>query len=265
MNRIRLTYFLLLVFAFDPLVAQPVLRSGEALNYSVGWSLFSNAGEIKIFTESSTLESDSPHLLTVTTTATRGLARALFAFDARAEALVDARTGQLHSHLETSTTSNKKTRNRTTFDYAARRAFYRDEVNPAKNLDYILPVGEPLDLILCLINTRTWDLKPGEHRDALVLFQEEAYELTIHAVRYESLSTTLGTFNTLVLEPRMEKTPPKGMFKRGTAVRVWIAQNDPRRLPVRFEVEFKFGSGVATLTSYQPPSAPTSDAPHPRP
>jgi hypothetical protein len=63
----------------------------------------------------------------------------------------------------------------------------------------------------------------------------------------------------------MEKTPPKGMFKRGTAVRVWIAHNDPRRLPVRFEVEFKFGSGVATLTSYQPPSAPTSDAPHPRP
>jgi hypothetical protein len=262
MPPIRLPYFVLLALAFTPLAAQPVLQPGEALNYSVGWGLFSNAGEIKIFTENSILESAPSHLLTVTTTATRGLARALFAFDARAEALVDARSGQLRSHLETSTTSKKNTRNVTTFDYATRTAFYRDEFNPAKNLDFALPAGEPLDLILCLINTRTWDLKPGQHRDALVLFQEEAYELTIHAVRYESITTPLGTFNTLVLEPRMEKTPPKGMFKRGTAVRVWIAQNDPRRLPVRFEVEFKFGSGVATLNSYQAPSAPTSDAPH---
>jgi hypothetical protein len=54
----------------------------------------------------------------------------------------------------------------------------------------------------------------------------------------------------------MDKTPPKGMFKRGSAVRVWIAQNDPRRLPVKFEVELKFGSGVATLVAYQPPASP---------
>ncbi len=52
----------------------------------------------------------------------------------------------------------------------------------------------------------------------------------------------LGTFMTQVLEPRMERTPPKGMFKRGSKVRVWISE-DARRLPVRFKVEFKFGSG----------------------
>jgi hypothetical protein len=46
------------------------------------------------------------------------------------------------------------------------------------------------------------------------------------------------------------------MFKKGSAVRVWIAQDDPRRLPVKFEVEFKFGSGVATLVAYQPPASP---------
>jgi hypothetical protein len=257
MTRLWLALIFLSAVAFTPLSAQLALRPGEVLTYRVGWSLFNNAGEIKIFTENSAPESNPPHLLTVTTTATRGLARKLYAFDARAEALVDARTGQLRAHLETSTTSNKNTRNRTTFDYATRTAFYRDEFNPAKNLDFPLPAGEPLDLILSLINTRTWDLKPGEHRDALVLFEEEAYELTIRAVRYESITTPLGTFNTLVLEPRMEKTPPKGMFKRGSAVRVWIAQNDPRRLPVKFEVELKFGSGVATLVAYQPPAPPT--------
>lgn len=265
MTRLWFNGFFLLALAFSPLAAQPVLRPGEALTYRVGWSLFSNAGEIKIFTENSATASAAQEFLTVTTTATRGLARTLYPFDARAEALVDARTGQLRAYLETSTTPKKTTRNRTQLDYVSRTAFYRDEFNPAKNLDFRLPAGEPLDLILSLINTRAWDLKPGEHRDALVLFEEEAYELTIHAVRYETLTTPLGTFMTLVLEPRMEKTPPKGMFKRGTGVRVWIAQHDPRRLPLRFEVEFKFGSGIATLVSYQSPSSPLPDAPHPRP
>jgi len=36
--------------------------------------------------------------------------------------------------------------------------------------------------------------------------------------------TRLGTFKTLVLEPRMEKTPPKGMFARGSGVKVWISR-----------------------------------------
>jgi hypothetical protein len=110
-----------------------------------------------------------------------------------------------------------------------------------------------MDLIMSLIQTRAWNLKPGETKDALVIFDDEFYELTIHAEKYEEVRTTLGTFNTLVLVPRMEKTPPKGMFKRGTGVRVWISQ-DERRLPVKFQVEFKFGSGVATLVNYQPPA-----------
>jgi hypothetical protein len=80
-------------------------------------------------------------------------------------------------------------------------------------------------------------------------------------LRYEKITTRLGSFDTLVLEPRMEKTPPKGMFKRGSNVRVWIAQ-DERRLPVKFEVEFKFGAGVSTLTDYMEP--PVANA-NPRP
>ena len=256
MQRPRLAALILLPLLLLPLSAQPALRPGEALTYRVGWGLFVGAGEIKIFAETPPPGTPPGHLVNVTTTATRGLARALYAFDARAEALVDEKTGRLISHVETSTTKQRNTRHVTTFDYAKRTAFYRDEINAAKNLDFALPPGEPLDLIMSLINTRAWDLKPGDKRDALVLFEEEAYELTIHAVRYEEVTTRLGTFNTLVLEPRMDKTPPKGMFKKGSAVRVWITQNDPRRLPVKFEVEFKFGSGVATLVGYQPPTIP---------
>jgi hypothetical protein len=42
------------------------------------------------------------------------------------------------------------------------------------------------------------------------------------------------------------------MFRRGSTVRVWIAQ-DAHHLPVKFEVEFKIGTGTAMLESYQPP------------
>ena len=57
----------------------------------------------------------------------------------------------------------------------------------------------------------------------------------------------------LPLIPRMEETPPMGMFKRGSTVQVWIEMDDNQRLPVRFDVGFAFGTGTATLTDYTPP------------
>jgi hypothetical protein len=137
------------------------------------------------------------------------------------------------------------------FDHSARTAAYTERGATAPRT-LTMPEGEPSDLILALLQTRTWNLKPGEARDALVLFGDDFYELTIHALRYEDVYTSLGDFKTLVLEPKMEKTPPKGMFKRGSSVRVWISQ-DEKRLPVRFEVEFNIGTGVATLDYYEPP------------
>lgn len=253
MHRLRLLACFSFFFGALVLSASPALRPGESFTYRVGWGILTGAGEIKISASNSPTTNGGNQLLATTTTATRGFARALYAFDARADALFDPASGRLHSHTESTTTKQKQTKHVTTFDYLARTASYRDEVSPAKNLTFPLPPGEPLDLIMSLVSTRAWNLKPGDQRDALVLFEEETYELTIHAVRYEDVRTPLGTFRTVVLEPRMEKTAPKGMFKKGSAVRVWITQ-DERRLPVKFEVEFKFGSGVATLVNYQAPT-----------
>lgn len=155
---------------------------------------------------------------------------------------------------ESSQGKSKQTSQSLVFDYPRRRASYVNAIEPAKSAVLTVPPGDPMDLIMSLVQTRNWNLKPGEKQDALVIFDNDFYELTLHAERYEKLTTPLGTFQTLLLVPRMEKTPPKGMFKRGSNVRVWISQ-DARRLPVRFEVEFKFGLGVATLVGYTPPGA----------
>ncbi len=117
-----------------------------------------------------------------------------------------------------------------------------------------------MDLISSLVQARAWKLKPGEKIDALVMFEEEPYELTFHARRsYEKIKTSppRHPFDTLVLVPKMRKNRAgRACSKRGSTVRVWISQ-DERHLPVKFEVEFKFGSGVATLVDYQPPVEPS--------
>jgi hypothetical protein len=236
---------------------QLALKDGEALTYKVSWALLPGAGQIKIMAQADT-SATAPRLRVTTTTATRGLARLFLPFDARAESLFDAKSGRLLTLTESSQQPDRQTEHGVTFDYATARALYSIPGSRDKPRSLEMPAGDPMDLITSLVQTRSWDLKVGEKRDALVLFEDEFYELTVHAARTEEVETPLGTFHTIVLEPRMEKTQPKGMFKRGSTVRVWIEQDDERRLPVKFEVEFKIGTGLATLIDYQPPSPPTA-------
>jgi hypothetical protein len=234
------------------------LRDGERLTYRVSWAIVPGAGEIKIAATQDN-STPAPQLVVTTNTATRRLARMLLPFEAQSKATFDLASGRMLSLYEDSLAKGKKLGHTVTFDYAARQANYvaTEPVGPARLLP--IPAGDPTDLIMGLLQTRSWDLKPGEKRDVLVLFDDDFYELTIHMARYEQLQTPLGTFKTIVLEPRMDKTAPKGMFKRGSSVRVWISQ-DAHRLPVKFEVEFKIGTGTATLESYQGPPA-TGSAP----
>jgi hypothetical protein len=240
------------------------LQDGEQLTYRVSWAIVPGAGEIKIAGKQDN-SGPTPTMVVTTTTATRRLARMLLPFDAEARSVFDLQTGKLVSLHEVSTQKGKRSEHRVTFNHDTRKASYipLSKEEPPRELD--IPGGDPTDLMMGLLQTRTWDLTPGQKRDALVLFDDDFYELTIHMARYENVSTPLGQFRTVVLEPRMDKTPPKGMFRRGSSVRIWIAQ-DNHRLPVKFEVEFKIGTGTATLEAYVPPSrAAASHGTNPRP
>lgn len=248
----RALLFLLTAVLLLPRAAALPLREGEQLTYKVSWAVVAGAGEIKIDAQKS--PASPQQLLVTSTTATRGVAKWLLEFEARAEAHFDLATGRMLALHEQANTRKKPTDRSISFDYAKREATYLKRIPPDAPRTLPMPAGEPVDLIMALLQTRTWDLKPGEKRDALVIFDDDFYELTIHALRYEQVRTPAGKFETLVLEPRMETTPPKGMFKRGSTVKVWIAQND-HKLPVKFEVEFKIGTGTAILQSYRPPTA----------
>ena len=239
--------------ATEPIIPHIGLRDGESLTYSVRWGIIPFVGRIKIAADA--LGSGKDAVLRVTTTTwTSGLARGLFPFDGRGESLYNAKTGQLLSSSEWSTYRNKDIKNSITFNYSKRTAEFADDIHPEKSHTIPIPEGNPCDLILALIKTRFWDIAPGQQRDTVVIFQDQFYPLTIHADQDpETVFTALGFFKTLGLEPRMEKTPPIGMFKRGSTVKVWIETDDDQRLPVRFQVGFRFGTGTASLIEYQPP------------
>jgi hypothetical protein len=239
------------------------LYDGEQLTYRVSWAIVPGAGDIKISGREDR-SGPTPKLIVTTTTATRRLARLLLPFDAEGRSVFDLQTGKLISLEESSNQKGKQNSHTVTFNYETRKATYTGGKTPGEVRELDMPDGDPMDLMLALLQTRTWDLKPGEKRDALVLFDDDFYELTIHMARYENVSTSLGQFRTIVLEPRMDKTPPKGMFRRGSSVRIWIAQ-DRLRLPVKFEVEFKIGTGTATLEAYVPPAKErAANGAHPR-
>ncbi|MBM3864350.1 MAG: DUF3108 domain-containing protein [Verrucomicrobia bacterium] len=246
---------LLSAAALPGVSALPVLP-GEELQYRVAWALLPGAGEIRLSAERRE-DPAGPRLRVLTHTRTLGLARMLLPFEARATADFTLADGRLRWLREETRQRGEQRAHHVAFDYAAGHALWTPEDATDATLALPIPPGDPADMILGLLRTRDWNLEPGGQRDALVLFNDEFYELTIHCVGRETVSSSLGTFSTRVLEPRMEKTAPKGMFRRGGTVRVWIAENR-RRLPVRFSVEFKVGRGVATLTGHRPPP---SDAP----
>jgi hypothetical protein len=229
------------------------LGNGETLTYSVRWGFIPSVGRIKIMADA-VGEGPDAVIRVTTTTSTWGLARGLFPFDAHGESVYSARSGLLLSISESSTYQNKEVKDQIVFNYGRMTAQFTDSVHPEKSHEILMPEGDPSDLILALIRTRYWKLDPGLQRDAVVIFKDQFYPLTIRAEPDpDYVISTMGVFKCVVLVPQMEKTPPKGLFKNGSTVRVWIETNDSRRLPVRFEVGFRFGTGTATLISYLPP------------
>lgn len=229
------------------------MKDGEKFTYKVGFAVFTHAGDIKI----SAAAEKSPEgrdLMRVTTiTASRGLVRGLYEFDNLAHVLIDVASGRALSVKESGADPKRATDSETTFDYEKRLARHVDRSRPERSVDLPIPDGDPIDLISALVQTRDWGLQPGEKRDVLVHFGRDLYPLSIYADHYEEVRTPLGRYKALVLIPRMDKDP-KGLFKKGGEIKVWIAQ-DGSNLPVKMQLKLKFGAASLLLSKYEAPKA----------
>ncbi len=257
-NRLPILLLTLALTARASAAPFTAFADGERFTYRVGFAIFSHAGDIIISAQDDHTEGRNQVLVT-TDTRSNGFVRGLYAFDNKAVVRIERPTSRLLEVVDTGADPKRATDNRLEIDYAQRVAKYTDNVRPGKSLTAPLPPGDPIDLISALVQTREWNLKPGEHRDVTVNFEEEFYELAIYADHYEEVRTPLGRYQTLVLIPVMEKNP-KGLFKRGGQIKVWIAQ-DGSRLPVKMQLKLKIGAATLLLSKYEAPGAAQDAAP----
>jgi hypothetical protein len=243
------------LFVVPALSANPgpfrAFSDGETFTYRVSWGIFTRAGAIVISAHEEKTADGSHAIRIATDTATRGFVRSIYAYNNRAEGLIDQATGRLLLLREKGSDGRRFTDSETTFDYVRMTARYVDRAHPGRTQDVPIPAGDPVDLISALVATRDWNLKPGEKRDVLVNFGNEFFPLALCAEAYEEVRTPLGSYRTLLVVPRMEKNP-KGIFKRGGEFKVWISQSG-QKLPVKMQLKLGFGSATLLLTNYQKP------------
>jgi hypothetical protein len=223
-------------------------RDGESFTYRVGFAIFTHAGDITIAAHDQKL--GGLEVMSITTdTKSRGIVRSLYTFDNKAEVVIEKTSGRMMRVKESGADPKRATDTEMVFDYKAHVARYTDRVRTERSTQIPIPAGDPVDLISALVQTRDWNLKPGEKRDLLVQFGRDFYPLAIYADSYEDVRTPLGTYQTLVLVPRMEKNP-QGLFKKGGEIKVWISQ-DASNLPVKMQLKLGFGSATLLLSEYK--------------
>lgn len=227
------------------------IRDGESFTYKVGFAIFSHAGNIVISGQSDPAPGQDRILITADTRS-RGMVRGLYEFDSTAVAHIDRPTGRLLSVKESGSDPKRPIDNEFQINYEKRIATFTDRVRPHRSAEIPVPKGgDPIDLISALVQTRDWNLKPGEKRDVVVQFGRDFYPISIYAEGYEEVRTPMGKYRTLLLVPRMEQNA-KGLFKRGGEIKVWIAQ-DGSKLPVKMQLKLNFGSATLLLSDYQAP------------
>jgi len=251
MHRLR-SLFLSLLMA-PALLAAPytAIKDGESFRFRAGWGVFTNAAEIRISARKDTWEGRSVFRIAMVTK-TKGVVGGLYPYEENAEAIIDAESGRLLLATDKADNGDQSIDSTMSFDYQARVARYRDRIKPGRNGDVTLPEGDPVDLISALIQSRDWSLQPGAKREAVVFAGRDVYPINIYADRYEDINYRGRDINALLMIPRMEAQSPRGIFRKGGQVKVWVAKNG-EQLPVKMQLKLNFGTATLTLVEHTKP------------
>jgi len=189
--------------------AEPIaLGDGEKLEYRVGWGIFTHAGEITVSANAERIMGETrTNTRVITNLATRGLVSKLYKLEAKGDSLFDGRDGRILAAETTSIAGSKKTHTKAIFDYAARLMRFEDFLRPEKTSTPPLPKAETMDLITALVQTRAWNMKPGDARPIVAIFEDEFYELTVTALGYEKVKAPGAKSTPSSSPPRPRQEP----------------------------------------------------------
>ena len=92
---------------------------------------------------------------------------------------------------------------------------------------------------------RTLPIEVGKTWTVTVLDNDKLYPLDLVVERRERVSTKAGTFDCLVVEPKLKSG---GLFKHEGRITVWVT-DDHRKIPVLMKSKAIIGSIVVELES----------------
>jgi len=94
------------------------------------------------------------------------------------------------------------------------------------------------DMLSAFYEFRTMDLKPGDVARMDILDNRKMFHgVEIHCLRRERIKVPAGTFDCVVIEPKIHS---EALFKAKGSLYIWLTE-DARRLPVRMESRISLG------------------------
>ena len=213
---------------------------GEKLTFSIGYE-FIPAGKSVLFVESiDTVDGKSVYHITSRTRSHRFF-DPFFKVRDEIETYMDSNTFQ-------SIRFRKKLREGGySYDYSAE--FDTDNlkaVSVSPKGKRILDIPEfTLDILSAMYYMRTLPIEVGKTWTVTVLDNDKLYPLELVVERRERVSTKAGTFDCLVVEPKLKSG---SLFKHEGRITVWVT-DDHRKIPVLMKSKAIIGSIVVELVS----------------
>ncbi len=237
-----------------PAHAASFLRPGETVVLRLSYGLISNAGETRFETVREEFP-DGPRIRVKVSTTSRGMVETFFPLRNYSESLIDAVNARPLIITTEGRERKRTTRQTTIFDYEKGIVQHTDHVRPKRSGTAELPDQPVFDLMVTMMQARTWDMKVGEKRTVICSFADEFYTLEVTALEEDEIKTPAGRFNTIVLEPT-QVGELKGFFKKGGAMKFYISRGERPQI-VRLDMKTKAGTIVASLVEESFASEPT--------
>ena len=254
MQRLCDVFKLLLCFfivsgSFSPVMAEEVrhpFQPGEKMHYVLRWGIFS-AGEATLEVhEMDTIQGVEAYHF-VMTARSNSFIDAFFKVRDRIDSYADA--GMNHSlYYEKDQHEGKTRRNiKVDFDWEKNESTY---VNFDTEPKVVSQKPGSFDPLAVFYFTRMLNLQEGEEFEQPVTDGKRTMMGILRVIGKEKVTVAAGTFDTLILEPDMQKV--EGVFskKQRAKTKLWVT-NDERRLLVKMKSKVKVGSFVAELDFYE--------------
>lgn len=223
-------------------------RSNESFKFRAQWGIFRKAGYMTISTEESE-DSEDNSLLVKTQTESKGFIRALYPLKLEAVTTLDKENWRVTSNETSGKTRSDETQSVTRLDYENEEMTHSDPDNPHRNGTKAIPYPVVLDYSASLLQIRSWNLEEGAKFPLMVTSKGKLYFTELSVVRKERINSLLGKTEAFVIQP-VTSIPESKLFRDGGGITIWVSADD-RRIPLKMEVETKYGTASMKLENFQ--------------